>query len=499
MTPDYAAATTTAALFDTSAAAKLLLTGPDAPMFLGNLSTNDIKNLPLGGGCEAYFCDPRAKVKFQAWVYHVRLGDGRHAMWVETTPGRNTELVQYLDRYLISEQVEIADRTADFAQLHLAGPNAPEVLSSALGDTVPALPEFAHMERTFGSDAPTALAGPVSGTSRDLACSIHRRDQLGLPGFDLVCLTDVADGVKRVLTAAGATPGSAATFETLRIEAGAPVFGKDIDDTRFVMEVGYAPRAVSYAKGCFLGQEPIVMARDRAGHVNRAFLGLRVLDGGPLPAGTKLFRDGQEVGLVTSSCDSPRLGAPVALAYLKWKHQEPGTRMEAETATGKQAVEVLGLPPVKSVPGNACFCITLPQRAPQLAFGRTVSTGHGACRTTCSATLPSSTRARPPRPCVPMHTRSACRSRAAAMISSAGDPIRTSARGCRFSSFSAAIRCASPSLPASVSSDRSTAGVGVGMTASGSARTASGTTCSSTSSAENFSASSAAYRTAGRA
>src|SRR5438094_8515468 len=122
--PDYAAAISSAALFDTSTAGKLLLTGPDAPMFLGNLCTNDIKNLPLGGGCEAYFCDSRAKVKFQAWVYHVRTGDDRHAMWVETTPGRNTELVQYLDRYLISEQVEIADRTADFAQSHLAGRKA---------------------------------------------------------------------------------------------------------------------------------------------------------------------------------------------------------------------------------------------------------------------------------------------------------------------------------------------------------------------------------------
>src|SRR5918998_3185773 len=93
---DYDATLTGAALFDTSAAAKVVLTGPDAPMFLGNLSTNDIKNLPLGGGCEAYLCDPRAKVQFQTWVYHVRLGDGRHALWVETTPGRNADLVKYL-------------------------------------------------------------------------------------------------------------------------------------------------------------------------------------------------------------------------------------------------------------------------------------------------------------------------------------------------------------------------------------------------------------------
>jgi glycine cleavage system aminomethyltransferase T len=128
-TPDYTAAITTAALFDTSATGKLELTGPDAPMFLGNLCTNDTKNLPLGGGCEAYFCDSRAKVQFAAWIYHVRLGDGRHAMWVETTAGRNEELLKYLDRYLISEQVEVADVTERFAQFHLTGPKAAEVLS----------------------------------------------------------------------------------------------------------------------------------------------------------------------------------------------------------------------------------------------------------------------------------------------------------------------------------------------------------------------------------
>lgn len=330
-TPDYAAATTSAAVFDTASAGKLLLTGPDAPMFLANLGTADTKNLPLGGGCEAYFCDSRAKVQFAAWIYHVLLSDRRHALWVETTAGRNEDLVKYLDRYLISEQVEIADVTTQYAQFHLVGPQASAVLTKALGEAIPELPEFAHMERTFGAGA---------------TCSIRRRDQLALPGFDLVCRAELAEGVRGLLVAAGATPGTAETFEVLRIEAGAPVYGIDIDAERSVMEVGRFARAVSYSKGCFLGQEPIVMARDRAGHAVRTFLGLKVLDGGPLPAGAKLFRDGQEVGVVTSSCDSPRLGAPVALAYLRWKHQDPGLRLEAETLAGRQAVEVVGLPPV---------------------------------------------------------------------------------------------------------------------------------------------------------
>jgi glycine cleavage system aminomethyltransferase T len=127
-----------------------------------------------------------------------------------------------------------------------------------------------------------------------------------------------------------------------------PIYGIDIDQDRSVMEVGRFERAVSYTKGCFLGQEPIVMARDRTGHAVRSFLGMKVLEGGPLPAGTKLSRVGQEVGVVTSSTDSPRLGLPVALGYLKWKHQDAGSRLEAETPAGQQPVEVLGLPPVRA-------------------------------------------------------------------------------------------------------------------------------------------------------
>jgi folate-binding protein YgfZ len=302
---EYHATLSGCGLFDRSGAAKLELVGPDAAMFLGNLCTNDVKNLAVGAGCPAFFCDPRAKVKFQAWIY--RGGDTEFR--VETTPGRNDELLKYLDRYLISERVEIADRTADLAQFHAAGPTAGVV----------------------------AGAGAV------------RRDLLGLPGFDIVVPQERAGEVRQRLIDAGATPAGPEVFETLRIEAGTPLFGPDIDENRFVMEVGGAAKAVSYTKGCYLGQEPIVMARDRAGHANRAFLGLKVLDGGPLPAGTQVFRDGQEVGVVTSSCHSPRLGAPVALGYLKWKHQEVGLRLAAEAGDRRSFVEVLGTPPVTPI------------------------------------------------------------------------------------------------------------------------------------------------------
>lgn len=324
MPPAYTAATTAAALFDRSAAAKLLLTGPDAPNFLGNLSTNDIVNLPLGGGCETYFCDPRAKALFQAWAYHVRLPDARHAVWLETTPGRNEALFKHLDRYLISEQVEIADVTLGFAQFHLAGPTAKAVLERAVGGVVPELAEFQHTERVVANFT---------------TCQIRRHDPLGVPGYDIVCDAGSARAVRQAVESAGAVAADAGVYETLRIEAGTPVYGIDIDDTRFVMEVGNAARAVSYSKGCYLGQEPIVMSRDRAGHAPRSFVALK-LTGDPPPVGAKVLSGADEVGVVTSATRSPRLGASLALGYVKWKFRDVGTTL----SVGDQAAEVIPVP-----------------------------------------------------------------------------------------------------------------------------------------------------------
>jgi len=319
-----------ASLFDRSHHGKLEVSGKDAPAFLHNLCTNDINGLPLGGGCEAYFCDHRAKVLAHALIYHVASA-GRHSYWLDVTPGFGDKVLKHLDKHLISEAVELADHTEQFAQLHLAGPGARQVLEKALAQPLPDLDEFLHMERTFGATA---------------TCHIRRHDPLGVPGFDLVCRNERAEGIWRMLVAAGAAPAGEQAFEVLRVEAGTPVYGVDIGEDRFVMEVARALRAVSYDKGCYLGQEPIVMARDRAGFVNRTFLGVKVLEGAPLPAGTKLLRDATEVGVTTSSVNSLRLGAPLALSYLRRGHQDPGLRLDAVALDGKHPVEVLPFPPV---------------------------------------------------------------------------------------------------------------------------------------------------------
>ncbi len=292
-------------LFSTPAG-MIRLTGPDASSFVSNLSTNDIKAVPLGGGCETYFCDHRAKALFHAYCYHILTSAGEHALWLDTTPGRNDLLFKHLDRYLISERVEIEDVTAAHAQVHLAGPDAKGVLEKVIGGAVPDLAEFQHL--------PRAVAG--------VECSIRRRDPLGVPGFDLVCEASAAEAVRQAIVSAGATPSTPEVFERMRIVAGTPMYGPDIDETRFVMEVGHAARAVSYSKGCYLGQEPIVMSRDRAGHAPRAFVRL-TLSGEPPAVGAKILAGEEEAGAVTSSTASGN--SSVALGYVRWKHREPGT------------------------------------------------------------------------------------------------------------------------------------------------------------------------------
>jgi folate-binding protein YgfZ len=323
---EYERLRTDVAICDVSHRGKVELSGPDAPSFLHNLSTNDVNNLPLGAGCEALFTTAKAKAVAYALIYHVRIGGDRDALWLDVDPGQAEPLLRHLNHYLIAEQVEMADRTAGFAQIHVAGPNAKTVLERALGQPVPDLDLLQHMERTIGANA---------------TCHIRRHDPLGVPGYDVVCLAPRSAAVWQTLFNAGAAAAGLDAYEVLRIEAGTPVFGVDIDENRFVVEVGRSD-AICYTKGCYLGQEPIVMARDRAGHVNRSFRGLK-LDGGQVTAGEKLIADGKDVGVITSSIQSPRLG-PIALGYVRRGHEQAGTVLDVVSASSGRRAVVSELP-----------------------------------------------------------------------------------------------------------------------------------------------------------
>jgi tRNA-modifying protein YgfZ len=324
---EYAAACDHAAVFDQSHRGKIEAVGKEALFFLHNLSTNDIKNLPVGGGCEAFLANARARALAHVYVYRLP-PEAPPYLWLDAGPGMGEKVFKHLDRHLISEQVELADRTREYAQVHLCGPEARAALEKALGGPVGEQGELQHEGRPLGA------AGTVQ---------VRRHDLLGLPGYDLLWPAEGAAAFWETLTRAGALPAGREAFEVLRVEAGLPLYGVEMDEDRFVVEAGRTPQAISYNKGCYLCQEPIVMARDR-GHVNRALLGLTFPEGGPAPRGAKVFQGAQEVGQVTSSVVSPRLGQAVALAYLRRGHQTPRTALEVEVEGVRRQAVIAPLP-----------------------------------------------------------------------------------------------------------------------------------------------------------
>jgi folate-binding protein YgfZ len=326
VTAEYRSAREQAALFDVSDRGKIEVAGRDAVMFLNNLCTNDIKNLSVGSGCEAFLCTAKAKVVAHLLVYRLPEGE-RPCFWLDVAPGMANKTIQHLDHYLISEEVELTDHTGEFAQMQLVGPQAEAILAKILPEPLPPMQEHQHLMRTF-CGAP---------------CPVRRHDPLGLPGYDILCRSGQAPEIRQALIGAGTRPASLEAYEVLRVEAGTPAYGEDIDEDRFVFEVGRTAHAISYSKGCYLGQEPVVMARDR-GHTNRTLLGLKILEGGAVPHGSRVLHGGEEIGQVTSSVFSPRLGMAIALAYLRRGHQEPGTRVEVEAEGGRRKAEVTGLP-----------------------------------------------------------------------------------------------------------------------------------------------------------
>jgi len=156
-------------------------------------------------------------------------------------------------------------------------------------------------------------------------------------------LSNLAPGLWRMLTSSGAKPAGLEAYDILRVETGTPVYGIDIDENRFAFDVGRTDQAISYTKGCYLGQEPIVMARDRAGHAPRTLLGLKLTASDPVPRESKIFQGEEDVGFVTSCVHSPRLGL-IALAYLRYGHQTPGMEVQVETPKGRLVATVSALP-----------------------------------------------------------------------------------------------------------------------------------------------------------
>lgn len=296
---------------DESKRGKVEVFGPEAAMFLHNLSTADVSGMPVGAGSEAFFCNARARSVAWGNIYHVVLSQGRDAYWIDLPPGESPTLMAHLDRHLISEQAEFADRTIGFSQFHLVGATAKGVLEELISDPVPPLENGHHMERSLGGR---------------VVAHVRRRDVFGYEGYDLVFQAKHDQVVREMVTALGVEWVLGTQMEWARIWAGSPEWGRELGTETFVSELGRNRFAVAATKGCYLGQEPIVMARDR-GQITKRLCRLS-LSGLPGELPGALRKLDKEAGTITSVANHPSEGW-VGLGFVRRAFWTQGEALSA--------------------------------------------------------------------------------------------------------------------------------------------------------------------------
>jgi len=314
----YAALTSGAGLVDFTSRTQIELTGADRASFLHNLCTNSVRDLAPGSGCEAFVLNVKGHI-----VGHVFIFAGPNSHVVETVRGQGERLLAHFDRYLIREQVELHDRLQEWTETLLAGPRATAVLSQ------------------LGLPTPPARLSHIAAQLNNNPVWLRKVDLTGPDDFLVARSREHFADVRASLISAGAVACGEEAFHAVRIESGTPVYGQDISEENLPQEIGRDQQAISFTKGCYLGQETVARI-DALGHVNRVLRGVRFTGDSVPRVGTTLFADSPEkpVGQITSSCWSLRLRSPLALAFLKRGNHEPGTKLNWEGGTA----EVVQLP-----------------------------------------------------------------------------------------------------------------------------------------------------------
>jgi folate-binding protein YgfZ len=321
----YHALETGVVLFDRTSRGRLVVTGPDRAKFLHNLATNEIKRLAVDKGVEAFVTSLQGKTL--GFVTILACDD---RMMLRGAAGNLEALRPHLEKYGLFEDVALDDASPGTFELHLAGPNS-EALLLALGAAVPGASELDHRAAGIGQFPVRVLRESPTGRS-------------GLTLFgDVESAAPVLSRVREEGAALNLVEGDGATFEIARIEAGTPEFGQDVTTDNLPQELGRDARAISFIKGCYLGQETVARI-DALGHVNKHLRGLHLPVGAVPTAGATIEAEGKNVGTITSAADSPGWGHPIALALIRTAYAGEGTKVHVPLGSGSVTAVVAELP-----------------------------------------------------------------------------------------------------------------------------------------------------------
>lgn len=285
---------------DLSDRTQIEVSGPDAVKFLHNFVSQEVQGLQVGQGAETFFCDVRGKTIGHGYLF--RLSD---SIVYETVPGQAESLLAHLDRYLIMEDVQLIDRTSEWGLAAVIGPGAERCVTS------------------FG-EPPSDQ--PLGSRMLPNELELRRVTLHGPPALHLRFPRANTKQVMDALIAAGAEAANAEMLELLRIVHGQPRFASDIQTDNLPQEIDRNEQAISFVKGCYLGQETVARI-DALGHVNWKLVGVR----GPAEAkaGLELTKEGKRVGAIRSTAATPA-GDSVALALVRQEHAHPDRTLQSE-------------------------------------------------------------------------------------------------------------------------------------------------------------------------
>ena len=291
-----------AGLIDLSSRGRIRVSGSEATMFLNGLITNDMKTLAENRWMPAAFPTVQGRL-----IGAVRVVRGKDSFLIDTDAESHEAVLKTISRFTLAGDFYVSDVTAKTALLSIQGKRAAEVVEKVFETPVSDLPRNGAIE---------------------LPVTIIRATHTAENGFDVVIDSAKAAEVREALINAGAQPVDDDTFEVLRIEAGIARYGRDMDETNVVTETNLDD-AVSYTKGCYVGQEIIVRIKHR-GHVAKKLTGLRFETNQPIEAGTS----------IKSTAFSPTLGKTIGLGYVRYEHLAAGTNVVVDEGIAATVTEL---------------------------------------------------------------------------------------------------------------------------------------------------------------
>jgi aminomethyltransferase len=304
-----------AGLIDLSARGRLIVSGSEAVSFLNGLITNDVKTLAENHWMAAAF--PNVQGRLIASVRVVRLKDdttGKSAVpifLIDTEAATHNTVLKTLQRFTLAGDFRVTDVTDATSLLSVQGKDAARVVRGVVGDAIADVGQN-RAEQVEWRNSPVTVVR-ATHTSED--------------GFDLLVAGQQAPELWETLSRAGARPVGFDALEVLRIEAGQPRYGIDMNDTNVVSETNLDD-AVSFTKGCYIGQEIIARIKYR-GHVAKKLTGIVFEGKAEIESGAMLQAgDDKEIGRLTSVTFSPHLARTISLAYVKYDYLAPGTQVK---------------------------------------------------------------------------------------------------------------------------------------------------------------------------